>query len=190
MKTIVGLFDDYASADRAYSTLIERGYDRTDIGVLARDETVRDRLGGRQAATSESALAGAMAGGALGGLTGLLVGAAALAIPGVGPVLAGGALATVLGTTLAGAGLGATAGTIAGALIGMGVPEDEARFYAETVQRGGILVTVLTSDERADEVRAMMRQAGAVDVESRLEEWEYGQRHVGPSKLTDLDKPS
>src|SRR5213079_1337536 len=89
---------------------------------------------------------GAAVGGVLGGITGLLVGIGALAIPGIGPVIAGGALASAFGiaggTAVAGAGIGAAAGGIVGALVGMGIPEEEARHFESGFRTGGVLVTV------------------------------------------------
>jgi len=96
------------------------------------------------------ATTGAVAGGVLGGLTGLLVGIGALAIPGIGPVIAGGALASAFGlgggTAVAGAGIGAAAGGIVGALTGLGFSDDEARYYDEGVRGGRTLVTVHEDD--------------------------------------------
>jgi uncharacterized protein (TIGR02271 family) len=92
----------------------------------------------------------------VGGVLGLLAGVGALAIPGIGPIIAGGALAS----TLAGAGIGAAAGGLVGALVGMGVPEEEARYYDRAVREGGILVTV-RAPIRAVEARRILRDCGA-----------------------------
>jgi len=174
MKTVVGLFENYMDADRAVSELNARGFGRNEISVAARDNAVRDRIAGtagQERAVAESAGAGAVGGATIGGLGGLLVGLGALAIPGIGPVVAAGTLATVLGTTAAGAGIGAAAGGIIGALVGMGIPETDATFYAEGVKRGGVLVTVQTSDDRASEALNIMRSAKAVDVDTQRSTW-------------------
>jgi hypothetical protein len=174
MKTVVGLFENYMDADRAVSELNARGFNRNEISVAARDSAVRDRIvgtTGQERAVAESAGAGAVGGATIGGLGGLLVGLGALAIPGIGPVVAAGTLATVLGTTAAGAGIGAAAGGIIGALVGMGIPETDATFYAEGVKRGGVLVTVQTSDDRASEALNIMRSANAVDVDTQRNTW-------------------
>jgi uncharacterized protein (TIGR02271 family) len=92
----------------------------------------------------------------VGGVIGLLAGVGALAIPGVGPIIAGGALAS----TLAGAGIGAAAGGLLGALVGMGVPEEDARHFEQGFQQGGILVTV-QAGERADLARQALTEVGA-----------------------------
>jgi uncharacterized protein (TIGR02271 family) len=155
--TVVGLFDDATRAERAIRDLKAAGFTDSQIGVLMQDRTKERRLAedtGTKA--GESAAAGAIGGGALGGVVGLLAGIGALVIPGIGPIVAGGALAS----TLAGAGIGAAAGGIIGALIGMGIPEDEARYYERGLREGGILVTV-DAGPRAAEARQMLLNAGA-----------------------------
>jgi uncharacterized membrane protein len=175
MKTVVGLFENYMDADRAVSDLNASGFTRSEISVAARDSAIRDRLvageTGKERAVAESAGAGAVGGAAVGGLAGLLVGIGALAIPGVGPVIAAGTLATTLGSTAVGAGVGAAAGGLIGALVGLGIPEEDASFYAEGVKRGGVLVTVQTSDDRASEALSIMRRSNAVDVDTQRRTW-------------------
>src|SRR5438552_1175 len=158
MKTVVGLFEYYQDAERAVNDLTAYGFGRNEISVAARDTALRERVvGDKGAVVAESAGAGAVGGAAVGGLTGLLVGIGALAIPGIGPVIAAGTLATALATTAAGAGIGAAAGGLIGALVGLGIPEEDAQFYAEGVKRGGVLVTVQTSDDRANDALNIMR---------------------------------
>src|SRR5690606_25920538 len=103
---------------------------------------------------------GAVSGGLLGGL----LGAAAVGlIPGIGAVLAAGALAAIAGGAVAGAGVGG----VLGGLIGMGIPEDEARFYEEELKGGRTLVTVRAGD-RADDATRILRQFGAYDWTNRM----------------------
>jgi uncharacterized protein (TIGR02271 family) len=103
-----------------------------------------------------------VAGGLMGGLGGWLVGIGALAIPGVGPFIAAGAFATALGGAVIGAGLGA----IAGALVGMGVPEEHAKYYEGEAKAGKTLVTV-RANGRYEDAQRILRDHGAYDVESR-----------------------
>ena len=117
--------------------------------------------------TGSGAATGAAAGGVLGGAAGLVVGLMGLAIPGIGPIVAAGPLAAAL----AGAGVGAVAGGLIGGLTGAGVSEEDANYYAESVRRGGALVTVRADDARADEAARIMRSHGAVDIERRAEQW-------------------
>jgi hypothetical protein len=104
----------------------------------------------------------------LGGVGGLLVGLGVLAIPGIGPVLAAGPLAT----TLLGAGVGAAAGGLIGSLIDLGIPEEEAKYYAEGLRRGGAVVTVHTSDEMMiSRITDILENHGVVNIDRRVEEW-------------------
>ena len=138
-ETVVGLFADLPAAERGIEALKDAGFSEEEIGVAARDQRQQQELTegtGTQAA--EGATTGAVSGGVLGGVVGLLAGVGALAIPGIGPIIAGGALAS----TLAGAGVGAAAGGIIGALAGMGVPEENARHFERGFQQGGVIVTV------------------------------------------------
>jgi len=187
MKTVVGLFEYYQDAERAVNDLNARGFGRNEISVAARDTALKNRVvGGKEDAVAESAGAGAIGGGAVGGIAGLLVGIGALAIPGIGPVVAAGTLATVLGSTAAGAGIGAAAGGLIGALVGLGIPEEDAQFYAEGVKRGGVLVTVQTSDDRAQDALDIMRRANAVDVDTQRNAW----RSSGWNRFDDKSMPT
>ena len=173
MKTVVGLFERYQDAERAVNDLTTRGFGRNEISVAARDTALQNRVvGDKGNAVAESAGAGAVGGATVGGIAGLLVGLGALAIPGIGPVVAAGTLATVLGSTAAGAGIGAAAGGLIGALVGLGIPEEDAQFYAEGVKRGGVLVTVQANDDRAREALDIMRRANAVDVDTQRNAWQ------------------
>lgn len=165
-KTVVGLYDDLTAAEGAVRELQNNGFSRDDISVMSRDRhTTTTTTTGTQA--GEGAAAGAGTGAVLGGLGGLLVGLGALAIPGIGPILAAGPLAT----TLAGIGAGAAAGGIVGALVGLGIPEEQAHVYAEGVRRGGTLVMVRSSDEMADQALQIVRRFNPVDIQERGRLW-------------------
>ncbi len=177
-KTVVGLFDTFTEAQNVVQQLVNAGFDRNEISVLANDargEYGTTRAVGETSSTAEGAGAGAVGGGVLGGVLGLLVGVGALAIPGIGPVLAAGPLAAALGaagaSTLVGAGIGAAAGGVIGALVGAGIPEEDASFYAEGVRRGGTLLMVKTSDDMAQRAYDLMRSNGAVDIDQRSGDW-------------------
>ena len=164
-SVIAALFEDREGAEAAINDLKDAGFSPDQVGVAMRDTSQQSELvedTGTSAA--KGATTGALGGGALGGLVGLLVGVGALAIPGIGPVLAGGALATAFGlgggTAVAGAGIGALAGGLVGALVGMGIPEEEARHFEAGFQAGGVLLTVNAGD-RAMEALAIMERHGA-----------------------------
>jgi uncharacterized protein (TIGR02271 family) len=155
--TVVGLFRDATEAERSIRDLKAAGFSDSQIGVLMQDRAEERRFAmDTGTKTGEGAATGAVSGGVLGGIVGLLAGVGALAIPGIGPIIAGGALAS----TLAGAGIGAAAGGLIGALIGMGIPEEDARYYESGLREGGILVTV-DAGANAAQARRILLDAGA-----------------------------
>ena len=97
-------------------------------------------------------------GGALGGVAGLLAGVGALAIPGIGPIVAAGPLAGVLS--------GAVTGGVAGGLIDLGIPEERGRQYEQELKKGGILAVIETSEDKVNDASSILRQNGAKDVEA------------------------
>ncbi len=158
MATLVsGLFKSRSSSEHAVEDLVHYGFSRDDISLLMSDAT-RGREFGLQMATKapEGAATGAAIGGVIGAIAAGLVAVGIIAIPGVGLVAAGPIVAT-----LAGLGAGAAAGGVTGALVGLGIPEHEARFYNEEIEQGGILVGVYTHDDRADQAKKIMEAAGA-----------------------------
>lgn len=187
-KAVVGLMDNRAEAEMVVRELIESGFDRDLLGIMANDEQ-RQTDGPRrtygddaEADTGAGALTGMGAGAAIGGIGGLAIGVAGLAIPGIGPIIAAGPLAAAL----AGAGVGAVAGGAVGALTNLGVPEDEAGHYAEGVRRGGVLVTVEADDEEdAERAVDVMRAHGAVDIDERAAEW----RTTGWTRFDETAEP-
>jgi hypothetical protein len=175
-KTIVGSFDSFEEAQEVFRDLQQSGFSRDDISIIGNNAsgTVQSTAGDLPpeapdtlSDTGSGAATGAAAGGVLGGAAGLVVGLMGLAIPGIGPIVAAGPLAAAL----AGAGVGAVAGGLIGGLTGAGVSEEDANYYAESVRRGGALVTVRADDARADEAARIMRTHGAVDIERRVEQW-------------------
>jgi len=154
--TVVGLFRERQQAELAIQELKQQGFTDSQIGVLMQDRKEQKDLADTTGTkVSEAAASGAIGGGVAGGILGLLAGVGALAIPGVGPIVAGGALAS----TLAGAGIGAAAGGLLGALVGMGIPEEDAQYFETGVRSGGILVTV-EAGSRIDEARRILQGRG------------------------------
>lgn len=168
-NTIAGLFDNFSEAQSAVQDLVNSGIPREDIGITANDARGEYANVGKEekAHPGGGAAAGAGIGAVLGGIGGILVGIGALAIPGIGPILAAGPIAAAL----VGAGVGAAMGGLIGALTQMGVPEEEAHLYAEGVRRGGTLVTVATDDASVDTVTAILNRHGAIDIDRRAAEW-------------------
>ncbi len=151
---IVGVFNSERDASHAIEDLKKSGYSTNDISVITRDKKDMRKLEDETGTMApEGAAGGAATGGVLGGIGGLLAGLGALAIPGIGPLLAAGPLAA----TLAGAAVGAAGGGLVGGLIGLGIPENEAKEYDEAVDSGGILVIVDSEDAKRGEISRIFR---------------------------------
>ena len=174
-KTVIGLFDNRAEAQNVVQELMGEGFRRDDISVMSKKLEGQDNKQGETVAYVEEdgdeqikdMAKGAGTGAAIGGLAGLLLSLTAFAIPGIGPVLAAGPLAAVI----AGAGIGATAGGLISGLTRLGVPEEDANYYAEGVRRGGTLISVEAADDKADSAVAIMKRHGAVEIDKRAAEW-------------------
>jgi surface antigen len=164
-STVAAIFQDRTQAERAIDALRAAGFAGDQIGVALRDRRETGELVEETGTNAvEGAVSGALGGGLLGGVAGFLVGLiSALAIPGIGPIVAGGALASALGaaggTAVAGAGIGAAAGGLVGALSGMGIPEEEARHLETGFRAGGVLVTV-SAGHRASEALGLLERHG------------------------------
>jgi hypothetical protein len=168
MTMVVGFFDSWDKADRAVRNLIADGAPSDQISVV----TLESTRGGGGAAAERSAdphgaEGGATAGAVLGGAAGIALGLGALAIPGVGPLLAAGPLIAALAGGAVGAAAGGVAGGLLGALVDAGVPKDRAERYVEGVRKGGVLVTLRAIDlSSAPRAERILRDAGAVDVDT------------------------
>jgi hypothetical protein len=160
MKTIARVYDTYGQARQVVADLEDSGIATADINLIANkyvcDETARID-------EPSAAGPGAGVGAALGGTAGLLAGLGVIAIPGLGPVVAAGALAA----TAVGAAAGATTGGVVGALVSAGVPEQEAHVYCEAVRRGGTMVSVRVADDKADYVLQIMSRYEPIDAMER-----------------------
>lgn len=165
-KRAVGVFSSRQDAEFAIDELNRAGFPTNQISIVARDADRQDRIAGVDVEgrvgnkADEGAAAGALTGGTVGGITGLLVGLGALAIPGVGPVIVAGEIATVLATTVAGGAIGAAAGGLVGALVGLGIPEERARVYSDRVERGGYLVILNGTDEEIARAETILNNRG------------------------------
>lgn len=172
-RTIARLFDSYSDASAAVRDLEAAGFQRDDISLIANrgdSDTTTTTTGDTTEETSSGAGTGATLGTLVGGGAGLLAGLGALAIPGLGPIVAAGWLVAAL----TGAGVGAAAGGLLGALTGSGLSEEESHVYAEGVRRGGNLVTVRADDSRSAEVEAIMQRHNAASAETRGADYRAG----------------
>lgn len=161
-KAVICIAKTLPQAESIVANLKNVGILTTDVSVLMPDRTgTRDFAHEHNTKAPEGATIGGSAGGLAGGALGLLAGIGALAIPGVGPFIAAGPIMA----TLSGAAVGAAIGGIGGALVGLGMPEYEAKQYEEKVKDGNILISVHTNNsDTAKRVKEIMKNGGADDV--------------------------
>lgn len=176
---VFGIYATPSTAENAVDHLVSLGFTHEDISVLLPDdESTRAFAHEKNTKAPEGTVTGVTTGGAVGGTLGLLAGIGALAIPGVGPLIAAG---PIMGA-LAGLGIGGTVGGVVGALVGMGIPEYEAKRFEGAVKDGGTLLSVHcdNSDEIA-RAKEGLRSTGAKDIASSGEE---GSRDTSGSRGT------
>jgi hypothetical protein len=178
MSTITKVYDTYSHANRVVGDLEAAGIPSAEISLVA-NKYVSEKYANVEEAAPAST--GAGIGAAVGGGAGLLAGLGLLAIPGLGPVVAAGWLAS----TAVGAVAGAATGGLIGALVGTGLSEADAHVYAESVRRGGTMVTVRANDARDAVVREIMDKYGPISPTERRAEY----AKAGWSKFDPAAKP-
>ena len=164
---VFGIYATPGTAEAAVDHLLTKGFTNEDISVLLPDdESTRAFAHEKHTKAPEGTATGVTAGGVIGGSLGLLAGIGALAIPGVGPLIAAGPIMA----SLAGLGIGGAVGGLVGALVGMGIPEYEAKRYEGAVKDGGTLLSVHcdTSDE-INAAKESLKETGATDISSTSE---------------------
>ncbi len=158
------IFPTRAAAETAVDRLTSAGFSNQDVSVLMSDKQgSQDFAAEKNTKAPEGATTGVGVGGTVGGTLGLLAGIGALAIPGVGPLIAAGPIMA----TLAGVGVGGALGGLVGALVGMGIPEYEAKRYEGRVNDGGVLLSVhCDSSEEIARAKDILKASGGDDVAS------------------------
>ena len=161
---VFGIYKSGELAERAVDSLIAAGYDSAAISVLLPDSrSTKEFAHQKDTKAPEGTTAGVTAGGVIGGSLGVLAGIGALAIPGVGPLIAAGPIMA----GLAGLGVGGAVGGLVGALVGMGIPEYEAKRYEGQVKGGGTLLSVhCDTAEQISRAKDLLRGTGATDIAS------------------------
>jgi hypothetical protein len=161
-KAVFGVVENEAAANRVVEALVAAHIPTSFVSVLFPSAgATRDFAVEKGTKAPEGAIAGGATGGALGGTLGLLAGLGLLAIPGIGPLVAAGPLMAAL----SGVAVGATVGSIAGGLIGLGIPELQAKLYETRVREGKVLISVHTIDGRqVDVVKNVLEREGATEI--------------------------
>jgi len=163
-RSALCLVDIEAQADAVVAKLRSAGFSDNDISVLFPDKgSTRDFAHKKATKMPEGATVGASTGGVVGGTIGLLAGIGALAIPGLGPFIAAGPIMAAL----SGGAIGAGVGGLTGALVGLGIPEYEAKRYEGKVKEGGILISVHSeSNDGTNRAKNIFKEEGAHDISS------------------------
>jgi hypothetical protein len=163
-NSVFGIYRTRNEVQAAVGALREAGFASSNISVL-----LPENLGGKELAAEKStkapevAAVGVGSGAVVGGALGWMVGIGALAIPGIGPVIAAGPLVA----TLAGIGVGGALGGFAGALVGVGIPEYEAHRYEGRLLKGDILLAIHCENlEQIRSATAIMHKSNAEDISS------------------------
>ncbi|MEO3945527.1 general stress protein [Gorillibacterium sp. CAU 1737] len=177
-KKLVGVFRTEEETVRVIEALKRQGYTENEISVVGRGSEDIEGVSHPAAETklTEGLTTGAAAGGVLGGTAGLLAGIGALAIPGIGPILAAGPIVAAL----TGAAVGAGAGGLVGGLVGLGFSEEEAITYRDYVDDGFLLVLVDADPEKERAVYDSFRDHHSLNADS------YASRYgsdIPPHKL-------
>ncbi len=182
---VFGIYPSRNSVELGVDTLKNNGFRNSDISVLMPNkDSSNDFAHEKSTKAPEGAATGATSGAILGGGLGWLVGIGALAIPGIGPFVAAGPIVAAL----AGAGVGGALGGITGALIGLGIPEYEAKRYEGIIKDGGILLSVHVDDSKwATKAKELLKLSGARDISSSGEELQAGPQTKNETSQTYPD---
>ena len=164
MRNLSRVYDTYGQARQVVTDLKVAGVPDSKISLVANKHVSAEYDDVEEVS---GAATGAGIGAAVGGAGGLLAGLGIMAIPGIGPVVAAGWLAT----TLVGAVAGAATGGLIGALVDAGVSKEDAEVYSEAIRRGGTLVTVQAEDSMVSKVDAILDRHQPIDALSRRKEY-------------------
>ncbi|HBQ96782.1 MAG: DUF1269 domain-containing protein [Firmicutes bacterium] len=153
-KTVVGVFKNHHDAEKTVQILKKRGVPEKDISMVARHDGTTQ--GGHPGTGMHDLSSGIGWGSTVGGVSGLLAGVGALAIPGIGPIIAAGPLAATL--------TGAVAGGVAGGLMDYGIPKNESHEYEERLKEGDVLMMVRADEPEVDKAKTLFEQNGGSDI--------------------------
>lgn len=185
--TVVAVYDTFETADKAIRALVDDGFARSDIGLAANNTSgnYQNTAVDRTTATTNTVTdlrdddvsggEGGSFGAVVGGITGAVVALSAIVIPGVGPIIAAGPLVALLGGAtgaVVGGAAGAVTGGVAASLMHLGIPEDEAQHYVESVRRGNALVTVqVTNDDDAQTATNVLQRYNPINIKGLADTW-------------------
>ncbi|WP_273786707.1 hypothetical protein [Brucella intermedia] len=151
MRTVSALFSNRLQAKLTVAALVASGIRSEEISIIS---------SGTEGELTENATGVAAGTGAiLGGAAGLLTGLGLMAIPGLGPIVAAGWLASTLTGAASGAAIGGIAGNVYRLLIEAGVSETDANIYSAGIEQGGTFLAVRVSDEQYETAERILEKA-------------------------------
>lgn len=161
---VYGIYSNQFEAECAVDVIKTRGFRNTDVSVLLSDSRSSKEFATEKGTKApEGTAVGVTTGAVVGGTLGWLAGIGSLAIPVVGPLIAAGPIMAAL----AGAGIGGAVGGITGALVGMGIPEYEAKRFEGLVKKGGVLLSVhCDNSDWVKRAKEVLKDTGAKDISS------------------------
>jgi hypothetical protein len=164
--SVVGIYDTMAQAEEAVHTLDQAGFPVKHISIVTQSLASNTTLHGYITPGDDLTPRGAAIGAWMGGLLSVLIGAAFLWVPGFGPLLVLGRLATLLLTGVEGALLGAATGSLLGALANWGIAEEHILDYERQVKSGKHLVIAYGTAEEVARAHAIIQgtAVGAVRI--------------------------
>ncbi|MCR4402161.1 MAG: general stress protein [Firmicutes bacterium] len=161
MASVMGTFDSRDQAEKAVEELRRKGFGEDKVSIVAKEDRMKGGGRGEGGLTMRGGgndlTGGTLTGGAIGGAAGILAGLGALAIPGIGPIVAAGPIAAGL--------TGAVTGGIVGGLVDLGIPEERGRYYENKVKEGKILAVVKADDDTVNDAKKVLERYGASDIE-------------------------
>lgn len=168
-QTVIALYDDFATARRVVEDLVDAGFPRENLSIVANDANNEYATYLETNGNGDDDVSGGEGAG-FGAVVGALVGLGVALIPGIGPVLAAGPLAAA---AMAGVGAvaGAATGGVVGSLVDLGVPDEEAGWYAEGIRRGGTLVSATVDESQVNRAQDIMNRHNPIDLENRATTW-------------------
>lgn len=182
----VGVFPSRQAAENALEHLRDADFPMNQVSVIARNEEQIAGVDVQDDTENEAgggAAAGAVAGGVTGGIVGLIGTLGAIALPGVGPILVGGAAASVIGNTLLGGAVGSAAGGLFGALIGLEIPEAEAKLYQDRLEKGHYLILVDGTPDQITRAASILKPRG-------IQEWRSYERPTVNTPVSTYTHPT
>ena len=178
-ETVVAVYDTFDTGNKALQALLDNGFSRDDIGLAVNNRRKDGDFGNVETNVEKyedvTGAQGSAFGATIGGIAGAAAALSAIVIPGIGPIIAAGPLVALLGGAtgaVIGGAAGAVTGGITASLVHLGISDDEAEYYAESVRRGNSLLTVsVDSDSEATKATEVLNRFNPIDVKQRASDW-------------------